>query len=172
MNFILAQIAGTIASILAITASQMKTKKHFLLIYIFSYAFFILDFVLLKAYSGIINNVILFILTIISNKYNNKKIPKYLIIIFFIFIIIGNIISYQNIYSLLPFLASIFYVIALITKNMKIVRQTTIVQKLSWTLYDFIVKSYSTFVMDIISIVSIFIAIIRYDKNNNSGADA
>ncbi len=94
MNFILAQIFGFIASILAISASQTKKKSNFLILYIFCYAFFILNFTLLKAYSGIVNNLVLFVLTIISKKYENKKIPKILIIFFFLLILITNIVFF------------------------------------------------------------------------------
>ena len=115
------------------------------------------------------NCVILTILTIISTKYEKKQFPIWLAIIFGILILIGNIKTYNNIFSLLPAVASYIYLFILLSKNMKIVRQSTVILRLLWTIYDFIVKAYTTFALDIFSLISSLIAIYRLDiKKGNS----
>ena len=169
MEFIIAQIIGVIGAGLAMVAAQMKDKKKYLLFYAISYAFFVINMILLKAYAGAINCVILTILTIISTKFENKKFPTWLLTFFAIVILIGNIITYNNVFSLLPAIASYIYLFILITKNMKLVRKSTVALRLLWAIYDFIVKAYTTFALDIFSFISSIIAIYRLDiKTTNN----
>lgn len=119
--------------------------------------------ILLKAYAGAINCVILTILTIIATKYEKKKFPVWLALIFGIIVLVGNIITYNNIFSLLPAIASYIYLFILLCKNMKVVRKSTVVLRLLWAIYDFIVKAYTTFALDVFSFISSIIAIYRLD---------
>ncbi len=162
MNFFIAQIFGICGSIFVMFASIMKTKSKYLISYIFAYIFFISNMILLKAYSGALNNFIVMILTIISIKFENKKFPVYVIIIFGIVILIGNIFCFVNIYSLLPALASFIYLAILVLNDMKILRKLTVFLRLSWMIYDFIIKAFSTFVFDIISFIISIIAVFRF----------
>lgn len=109
------------------------------------------------------NCVILTILTIISTRFEKKKFPTWLAVSFAIVILIGNIITYSNIFSLLPAIASYIYLFILLSKNMKLVRKSTVALRLLWAVYDFIVKAYTTFVLDIFSFISSLIAIYRLD---------
>lgn len=169
MEFVLAQIFGMIGATLTIIATQMKNKKKYLLSYIVSYVFFITSMIFLKAYSGAINSFILMILTIISTKFENRKFPIWLIFIFIIIILIGNVITYNNIFSLLPAMASYVYLTILLSKNMKNIRISNVGLRLLWMMYDFIVKAYTTFAVDIISVISALIAIYRFDIKNKKG---
>ena len=115
------------------------------------------------------NCVILTILTIISTRYEKKQFSIWLAIIFGILILIGNIKTYNNIFSLLPAVASYIYLFILLSKNMKMVRKSTAMLRLLWTTYDFIVKAYTTFALDIFSLISSLIAIYRLDiKEENN----
>lgn len=168
MEFIIAQILGILGAGSAIIATQMKDKKKYLLLYAISYAFFIINMVLLKAYAGATNCFILMILTIISSKYEKKEMPRWLMAIFAVIILIGNYITYKDIYSLLPAIASYIYLIILISKNMKVVRKSTLLLRALWSVYDFIVMAYTTFALDMFSVISTIIAIYKYDiKKNN-----
>ncbi len=69
----------------------------------------------------------------------------------------------DNIFSLLPAIASYIYLFILLSKNMKLVRKSTVALRLLWAVYDFIVKAYTTFVLDIFSFISSLIAIYRLD---------
>lgn len=169
MEFLIAQILGILGSILIIFSTQMKDKKKYLLLAAISYVFFIINMFLLKAYSGAINSLILLILTIILANYKKEKIPVWLVIIFFIILLLGNFIIYENVFSLLPAIASNIYLIILLSKDMKEVRKLNVFVRVLWLIYDFIIHAYTTFVFDIISFVSSIIAVYRYDiKKLNS----
>lgn len=162
MQFITAQIFGAIGSGLTIIAGQMKDKKKYLSFYLLSYIFFIISLVLLNAFAGAINTAIMAILTIVFSKLQNKKVPVWLILIFVVLVALGNIITYKNIFSLLPAIASYIYFFILLLNNMKIVRKLTVILRALWMIYDFISKAYATFVLDIFSFISSIIAVFRY----------
>ena len=166
MQFIIAQIIGIIGACLAMLAAQANEKKKYLFIYALSYMFFVINMILLKAYSGSINCIILTLLTLISTKYENKKFPIGLAVFFSVVILIGNVITYNNIFSLLPAVASYIYLFILLSKNMKTIRKLTVLLRLLWAIYDFIVKAYTTFILDIFSFISSIIAIYRFDLKN------
>ena len=166
MSFIIAQILGGIGAVFASVASQMKDKKKYLIFYALSYAVFIASFILLEAYPGAVNCFILMILTLITSRYNdNKKIPRLLIFFFLILIFVGIYITYTDLYSLLPAIASIFYLLILMTSDMKKVRNYTLILRALWVIYDVVVKAYIALAFDIFSITSNIIAMIRYDRN-------
>lgn len=167
MDFIVAQILGVIAPIMVIIAAQAKTKKGYLLLYEIAYALFVINMVLLKGYAGAINNAILIFLTIIANKYENKKIPRHIMVIFLVIIIICNFITFQNLYSILPAIASIIYLIILMNDNMKKIRKYNLVLRSLWIIYDFVIMAYTTFILDIISLISTIVSIIKYDKEKD-----
>ena len=163
MQFIIAQVIGIIGAGLAMLAAQMNEKKKYLFIYALSYMFFVVNMILLKAYSGAINCILLTLLTLISTKYENKKFQIGLAVFFSVVILIGNVITYNNIFSLLPAIASYIYLFILLSKNMKTIRKSTVLLRLLWAIYDFIVKAYTTFILDIFSFISSIIAIYRLD---------
>lgn len=166
MTFIIAQILGLFGAIFAMTANQMKNKNKCLFFYIISYSIFVVNLILLGAYSGAVNTFISLILTIISSKLQDKKFPVWLLLLFILLILIGNIKTYNNIFSLLPAIASYIYLIILLLSNMKLIRRWTVLIRLLWTIYDFIVMAYTTFVIDIFSFISSLIAIYRLDIKN------
>ena len=168
MEFLTAQIFGLFGAIFAMTANQMKDKKKCLFFYIISYSFFVINLILLGAYSGAINTFIALILTIISSRLNDKKFPMWLLLLFILLILIGNIITYSNVFSLLPAVASYIYLIILLLSNMKTIRRWTVLLRVLWIIYDYIVRAYTTFVIDIVSFISSLIAIYRLDIKKKS----
>ena len=166
MIFITAQILGLLGSGSTIVATQMKSKKNYLFAYTIAYVLLIANMILLKAYAGVINCLILMILTLISTKYENKKFPTWLVITFSLIILIGSIITFENIYSLLPTIASYAYWVILLSKDMKTIRRCTFLLKLLWAIYDFLIMAYTTCALDCFGVISSVIAMIRYDRKH------
>lgn len=163
MNFIIAQVFGVLGSLAVMFASQMKDKRKYLMLYTFAYLFFIVNMTLLKSYAGALNNFLTMILTVISMKFEDKKFPIWIVILFGVTILFGNILTYQNIFSLLPCVASVIYLIILLSKDMRRVRGLTVGLRLMWGIYDFCVRAYSTFVFDIISFILSVLSVYRFD---------
>ncbi len=163
MMNILAQVFGLLGALSVIIATQMKEKKKYTICFTMSYIFFTLSMLFKQAYSGVVCNVILLVLSIVSTRYEEKKFPTYLAIIFAIALLVGNIITYENIYSLLPAFASYTYLAILLVKNMKAVRKLTVGMRFFWMIYDLAIAIYTTFALDVVSFVLAIVAVVRYD---------
>lgn len=162
---ILAQIMGLIASIIMILGIQVKEKKYICLIFIVAKIFYGINFVLLSAYSGAINQIIGLVITVVSYIYTkrNKKIPLWISFIFIIITLIGGAFTYSNIYSLLAIGAGITYALIVASNNMKTIRKLNLIQSLLWTIYDLIISAYTASISSVFVFVSTLIAIFRYD---------
>lgn len=168
MIFVIAQILGILGPGTTIIATQMKDKKKYLLAYIAAYIIIMTYYLLLKAYPGAINTFILLALTIVFSMFENKKFPVWLIVIFSLLILFGSIITYENIYSLLPAVVSFISFIILLSKDMKKIRKYTLLIKLLCTIYDFLVMVYTACIIDFIGLISTIIAMFRYDRKSIS----
>lgn len=164
--FIIAQIFGILGPGATIIATQMKDKIKYLLAYIVAYVLIIANYILLKAYSGAINTLILLLLTIIFSVFENKKFPTWLIILFSSLILLGSIITYENFYSLLPTIVSFISFAILLTTNMKVIRKYTLLLKLLCAIYDFLVMAYTACILDSLGFISSIVAIYRYDMSS------
>ena len=156
---ILQYIFGMLGTLLAMTATITDGRKKYLIISEISRVCFAVDMILLKAYAGAFNLAILIILTIIVTKYEGKKLPVWLTGVFGIVIIIGNIITYNGILSLLPAIAISIYLFILICENKKIDKIATIISKLLWVIYYL-------FTLNIVALLYALIAIIDTYKFN------
>lgn len=161
--FILAQIFGILGPGATIIATQMKDKKKYLLAYIVAYILIMTYYLLLKAYPGAINTFILLLLTLVFSIFENKKFPIWLIVFFSLLILLGSIITYENIYSLLPTIVSFISFIILLSRDMKKIRKYTLLIKLLCMIYDFLVMVYTASIIDSVGLISTIIAIYRYD---------
>ncbi len=162
---ILAQIIGLIASIVMILGIQVKEKKYICLIFIVAKIFYGINFALLSAYSGAINQIIGLVITVVSYIYTkrNKKIPLWISSVFIIITLIGGFFTYSNIYSLLAIGAGITYALIVASNDMKTIRKLNLIQALLWTIYDLIISAYTASISSVFVFVSTLIAIFRYD---------
>ncbi len=167
-----AQIFGGLATLTNAIGIQLKTKKKILLSYLIAGVFFIISFLILKSYSGVVTSLIINIETYINYLYdkNNRKIPSYLIFILLVSSVIISSLFYKTWIDIFAILACIPYVLMLIQKKEKYVRLFTLLFLLFYTIFNLLVGAYATFIGDVIFTISTIVSIIRYDiiKNNNN----
>ncbi len=163
---ILAQVIGLIASIIMIGAIQVKSKKNlYLILNIVAKILYSINFIILGAYSGTITQAIGLVITIVAYMYTkkDKTISKGLTVIFIIVTLIGGIITYNNIYSLMAIGCGITYALIVASKNMKNIRKLNLIQAFLWIIYNFVVSAYTASISSVFVFVSTLIAIFRYD---------
>ena len=97
---------------------------------------------------------------------SKKKIPIYYLIIIISLIIILGIISYKDIFSLLPISAVILYTIALFKENTKIIRIFELICCLLYLLYNIKVQAYIGVISTIIEFIGCTILFIKHDIIN------
>ena len=96
-------------------------------------------------------------------KYNEKD--KNLLATFFITIlIIINIATFQNIFSIFPMIASVIVIISFLTDNENAIREIGVVAAICWLIYAIVYKSYVAIVFEVITFVATLIALIKNNK--------
>lgn len=119
----------------------------------------------LQAYTGCITIIISIIRNIIALKKKNKN-ENIILAIFIILYIVMGIITYNSIFSILPILASIIYVIGIWNGNENIIRKTGLINMYLWLIYSISTFAVAGAIHNIILIISTHIAI----RNNRGGS--
>lgn len=169
-QFLLAQLFGIMAVIFNIITVHFKTKEKILICNIFSNLIVAIQFFLLNAITGGIISLINVLRCIIFYyfKKKNKKPSLLLLIIFELIVVISGIISFQNIWSIIPIIATLTYTYGLWQDDVKTIKYISAIIGFEWSIYDLIVKAYVGFVQGIIQFISSVIAIIKYNKYNKN----
>lgn len=163
MVFILAQICGFIALILTVISVQFKTKEKIVMCSVFANLVVAIQFFLLNAITGGIISIINMIRCIIFYYYKKKdKTPSIIVLIVFeIIAIISGIISWQNIWSIIPIMVTLIYTYGMWQDNIRIIRITTAIAGLGWTIYNVIVMAYIGAIQEVSQFISAIIALIK-----------
>ncbi len=166
MLFILAQICGIIALILTVIAVQFKTKEKIVMCSVFANIVVAIQFFLLNAITGAVVSIINAIRCIIFYYYKKKDMKPSIIIllIFEIIAVISGIMSWQNIWSIIPIIVTIVYTYGLWQDNVKVIRIATGIAGLGWAIYDVIVMAYVGAIQEASQLVSAIIALFRNRK--------
>ena len=111
MLFILAQICGVIALILTVVSVQFKTKEKIVMCFVFANLVVTIQFFLLNAITGAVISIINTIRCIIFYYYKKKdKKPSLIILLIFeIVAIVSGMMSWQNMWSVIPIIVTLIY---------------------------------------------------------------
>lgn len=164
--FIISQLIGVIAFFISLIAYHRDKKEKILGNMVLSNVFNLMHYFLLGAYSGCITKVIAICRdTFVILKDKKKSLSSNIFLFIFILIyIMAGIYTYTNIWSILPLIAAIIYIIPIWNGNEIIVRKTAFICYFLWLIYNIFVFSIAGITSNIISIISTLVAI----KNNNS----
>lgn len=164
MNFVLIQIIGFLAWIVATASYWFKTKKQILMVQIIGDILYGIHYILLGATIGGIVCVIGLIREIcFFNTKNNRQEKILMFIIVPIYLIVGVLTITSNI-ELLPVVAAIIYCYTL-TMATKWMVVGGIIDAVCWLVYDFISGSYSGVFTDVVIIVSNSLSLIKRKKD-------
>ena len=125
--------------------------------------FYGIQYLLLNAYSALASNIVSIVKTGVFYKYekNNKEISLYTLLIFEIMIIVLGIITFKNIYSIIPIFIASIYTYGTWQKNLKITYSIGIIASILWVFYNFIVGAYVAIIGSFFELFSSIIGIIR-----------
>lgn len=163
--YIIAQVIGLIAFIISLCAYHKKNKKSILDYMIVSNILNIIHYVMLNAPSGFVTKALAITRdTFILKKAKHKKLSGVIYLYIFVFIYLTLMhITYNGIISILPFVASIYYLIGIWEADELHVKKVAMYSFFPWLLYNVCVLSISGIISNIISILSTYIAI-KNDK--------
>ena len=165
MAFVIAQIAGGLASVAAIFYHQQKRKENALLFNGLMNILAMIQYILLARYTGalikftnILRNIVLFVL-----HKKEKKTPLFVTVIVVAATVTGGLIGWDDWFSLLPILGVSSLTLALCQKNMTIIRCTNIFTLCCWVIYSFASGAYVGAIGVSIELISSITSVVRYD---------
>ena len=165
-NFFITQFLGAVGYSLLAYSFFKKSKKEILFIQILAYIGFTSHYIMLKALSGTVCNILGFIaLILIYFLDKDKKKKKILIYSLIPILIIMSYFSYENIFSIFPVFACLISFIAFLKDDEDLIRFIGIISAACWLVYAIIYKSFSAITFEIIIIISTTIAYLKNKKN-------
>ena len=163
MDFIV-QLIGFVGLFMSILAFQFKKHGQIVLCKISSEFIFAIQYLFLGAWTGaaleflsVFRNVLFLRLV----KKNRSTTP--VIILFGIFVLVTGVASYSSPLSLLPIGAKLLTTVSYGLKNEKWLRIITLPSCILWVIYNLYVGSYAGAIGDSIALVSLLIAMYKFD---------
>lgn len=161
---IITQVIGFVAFLLAVLTFQSNKHKNITLIKCASDALFVVQFIMLGAYTGAMMNGIGCVRNIVyARLVDKKKDVKIAVIIFSIVVIVSGIATWNGPISLLAICGKLLSTLSYAFKNPKNVRRMTIPVCLVWGIYDLICGSWAGVLTEIFTLTSIAIAYFRFE---------
>lgn len=167
---IVPQIIGIIAVILFVLSYQLKKRSGIIICNVISRCLYILQYILLGAFSGAILDVLGVFASVIAEKKDKPFIKKHLrtviIAIDAIMVIAGVVICIINnsLLDLLPIAGVLLHTSAFWISDERKIRLVSLTGSPFWFVYNFASRAYGSAAGDLFTIVSIIVAMIKYRK--------
>ena len=165
MHPIIPQIIGLFAVVTFLLSYQQKKRRGIIIFNTVSRCLYILQYILLGAYSGAVLDILGAISSIIATKKDSKFIKKHLTLTITVInaaIVIAGLIVYRTPLDLLPIAGVLLHTSAFWIDNEKIIRRVSLAGSPFWFIYNLLSHAYFSAAGDIFTMVSIVIAMIRY----------
>lgn len=170
---IIPQMIGLLAVITFLLSYQQKKRNHIIRFNVVSRCLYILQYILLGAFSGAVLDVLGAISSVVAEKKHTEFIKKHtkaiLIFINGCIVFAGVLIavinkSWIDLFSLTGVLlhTSAFWI-----NHEKIIRCVSLVGSPFWFVYNLLSHAYGSAIGDVLTMCSILIAMIRYKASNN-----
>ncbi len=164
MDNIIAQIIGFCGLALNGLSFQQKKRKGILSFQICAAAMFIVHYILLGAYTGAVLNFLglLRSLVFINNDKKWAKSPAWLGVFIVVFSV-ASVATWVDWYSFLPATAMILTTVSYWLKNETKIRLVTFPSSPCWLVYNIITGSIAGIATEAVVMISLIVAIVRYD---------
>lgn len=166
MQNTIATIIGVLATIIFVSSYQLKKRNHIIICNTSSRVLYVIQYLLLGAFSGAVLDVVGVFSAMIAQKKNSPFIKRFFIPVVIIvnaFIIGAGLILYKSPVDILPIVGVIFQIGAFWMTKEKHIRIISIISCPFWFAYNFTSGAYGSCLGDVISFISIAVAICRYD---------
>ena len=170
---IFANVIGIIAVIVFNFSYQLKTRRNLIVCNAASRVLYVLQYLLLGAYSGAVLDVTALCVSMIYKRAATfEKRWLLLTVILSNLAVVGlGLLVYESIFSLLPILGVIFETMALVPKSERKIRALSLLGAPPWLAYNLLSGAYGSAVGNVITLVTIGIAILRFDILKKEGSE-
>lgn len=161
-----AQIIGLCAVAAFLLSYQQKKRKKIILWNAVSRILYIIQYFMLGAYSGAVLDILGTVSSVAAQKKDTgfiKKHTKLVIVFMNLFILAAGLCLYENLFSLFPVIGVILHTSAFWISDEKIIRRVSFLGSPFWLLYNLVSCAYGSAIGDVLTMVSIAVAVYRYD---------
>ena len=146
-----------------VLSNWQKSKNKMMLFILFDSIFYFIQYVLLKANTGAVTNIVSFFRVILFSKKDkikikNKNILLYMILI--VYLILG-LLTFKTFVDCLPIIATIIYSIFLWQDNPQKIRIGSSIMFSMWMIYDICVKAYFGAIAECFLLITAILSIIK-----------
>ncbi len=172
-----AQVVGFIAVFFYLLGYLQRKRGYILLFNLTSRVLYILQYLMLGAFSGAVLDVAGALSTVFAQKKDAPWIKKHLgaVIIFVNVVIVAAgiyvMVISEDVFGFLPILGVMFHTNAFWIDDEKKIRRLSMIGSPFWLAYNFISSAYFSCVGDTLSMVSLGISMYRYDRKKSKGKD-
>lgn len=172
MYDILTQVIGFAGMALCISSFACKRSNWIVFLQVVGNGLFIVHFLMLGAYSGCINIAIAVCSNIVLMFFmNGKKWAAWVgwRWLFCLLAVLACMVTWKDLYSLLPCISAIFFVLTNWTCRETVIRLGKIaVVGPGWIIYNFYVSSYSGVLSELFGIASALFSILYYRRRDRA----
>ena len=172
---IIAQIVGIFAMLFNILSYQGKKQKTVIALQLIGGALFAINFLMLGALVGGILNILATIRAIVflfKDKLKADRLPwlfgfvaSYIVVYILNFTAFGKEpTAFNLIVEVLPVIGMLALNIGFMLKNASDVRKCGLVSSPAWLIYNIIVGSWGAIACEALTLISIFVGMLRYDN--------
>lgn len=163
---ILANIIGIAAVALCVLSYQCKTRRGIILVNVSSRIFYVLQYILLGAFEGAVLDFAALAVSVLAQHKDSgffKKHLKFTVLAANLFVIAMGLTCYQNVFSLLPIVGVLFETGAFWLNKEHQIRIVSFLSVPFWLAYNLIFAAYGSAIGNVMTLISIGTAIVRYD---------
>ena len=164
-SFIFVQILGIITLIMFVISLQQHKKENYLLLQTGGTLLFILQYILTNKYTGAILFTIVLVRGLVFYYYKKKNLKPSLtiLIIFQLVLMISTYFTWENILSIIPFIATSAKTWGTWQDDMKWIRRMSLLSQSIMIIYNLSASMYTGALTELCNLTSTAIAIWRYD---------
>ena len=160
-------IIGFVGVALYVLSYQFKNRKTIVATYSIANVLYIIQYIMLAAYTGMAMDLLAFFSSVLARKRNLPFIYKYryvIIICLDVLMIAVGLALYENVFSLFAIAAVIIETSALWCTDENKIRKITLMSAPLWLTYNLAFSAYGSAVGSVLNIILLSTAIIRYSR--------
>jgi hypothetical protein len=171
MHPIIPQAVGILAVAAFLFSYQLKKKRDIIICNTISRCLYIIQYLLLGAMSGAVLDVLGVFASVLAERSRTGFISRHraaTVIVTNVIIIAVGLLLYESPFSLLPILGVLLHTGAFWLSSERAVRRLSLLGSPFWLVYNLHSSAYGSAIGDILTMISIIIAMIKYRRQYES----
>ena len=168
MEFILAQVLGGVALILACIGYFLKERNKFLLIQLIANGFYAGAFLVVGAYVGGLLTLVSIarcLYLFFAEKYTFKYTYHFIPVFIGLYVLI-TILFWATWWDIMPLITSTLFTIGFTIKNLQLGKLILIIPNIILVIYNILITTYTSAFLDFIEMIVILLAFLHNRESN------